>query len=276
MLRKFLPFVLAGLTALFVVAALMPKPQATVVVAAYNLPAGHTLIADDLTERALPQDAIPTNAITNTVSLIGKTLNVPRTVGDVMTTEHLGAPVTLAPDERALAIHVTDSTGLAGLLRPGQRVGVAAILLDRTGQGAYSKVTLNALRVLYLPPTFRAPTETDPERDGANPMGSQSVTQSRRDQGVVVLAVPITLQQIVYEPPMLDTHSPESLFSQVRWLNPVELLTALNASPDTVLSLFLEPENPAAFTTTGLNLNALFTTPDFTVEPAPASEGAGQ
>lgn len=271
MLRKFLPLLLGGLTALFVLAAILPKPQATVIVAAYDLPAGHTLSTADLAERTLPQDAIPAQAITTATTLIGQTLGMARTAGDVITTDHLGQPVTLAPDERALALRVTDSTGLAGLLRPGQQVGVTAVLLDRAHSNAQAKVTVNGLRVLYLPPTFRAAAETDSEQDlsvgGANTLAAPQ----RREQGVVVVAVPVTPQAVVYEPP---TNS-QDLTAATRWVNPLELLTALNASPDAVLALFLEPENPAPFATTGLVLSELFQAPEF-VKADVTAEGAGQ
>ena len=51
-----------------------------------------------------------------------------RFTGEPITPRHLGAAVTLEPNERGIAIKVAADTGLAGILRPGMKVGVIATL----------------------------------------------------------------------------------------------------------------------------------------------------
>lgn len=254
MLRKLLPLLLAGVTFIFVWLALSPGQQTQIAVAAVDLPAGHVIRAEDVTMRAVPADLVPTNALSATTPLLGQTLAVPRTAGDALLLSHLGQAVTLKPDERALAVRVTDSTGLAGLLQPGQHVGVAAVLFDSFGTGAYSKVTVRGMRVLYVPPAFRAVD------DSTQKPSTSSVGPQRQTQSVVVLAVPVTPQDIVYDaPPSTDPQIVPT--PQTHKVNPVELLAALSAAQNAALTLFLEPESPAPFSTTGLYL------PDLIVRP---------
>jgi pilus assembly protein CpaB len=269
-----LPIVLAVVAGFFAFAALAPQPQATIVVAAADLPAGHTLTAEDLTTATRPAEATVATAFTDTTTLIGQTLSVPRTAGDALLPTHFGQTVALRPDERALAVQVNDATGLAGLLKPGQHVGVAAVFVDRNDANAQAKVALGGLRVLYLPPVFRAASEPKSETDADSGSSSFAATPQRRDQGVVVLAVSITPQTITYNPPSdlknTDGTTPAAV---TKIVNPVEFLTMLNAAPDAVLTLYLEPEQPASFTTTGLSLNEIFTFPTFVTDTVVLGEG---
>lgn len=273
-----LPLGLAIVAGFFAFAALAPQPQTTIVVAATDLPVGHVLTLDDLTTATRPTEAVAATAITDTAALLGQTLAVPRSAGDVLLPSHLGQPVALLPDERALAVQVNDATGLAGLLKPGQHVGVAAVWLDRNQNNTQAKVALGGLRVLYLPPVFRAAAEPKPETDESNsPTTLAATAPQRRDQGVVVLAVPITLQAITYNPPADLQNADGTLPAAItQYVNPLELLTAINASPDAVLTLYLEPEHPATFATTGLNLNEVFHFPTFVTETVTMTEKGGK
>ena len=44
---------------------------------------------------------------------------------------HLGEPMTLQPDERAIAIRVDDASGMGGLIAPGDIVGLTAVIFDQ-------------------------------------------------------------------------------------------------------------------------------------------------
>ena len=124
--RWTLPLALGVITVILVAVALWPQEtlKGKAVVAGRDLGAGMTLTAADLTMFELDAAAIPADAIADPIRLAGQTLAIVRFKGEPITPRHLGQAVTLAPDERGVAIKVQAETGLAGLLRPGMFVGV--------------------------------------------------------------------------------------------------------------------------------------------------------
>ena len=120
-MKKLLPILIALPVFLLSLIFLRPEATAPVVVAATDLLEGHTLVASDVTVNQVPKSQAPQGAFSQPSEVIGKTLRVFRSEGDVIHPSHLGGEViTLAPDERAVAIHVTDAAGLAGLTTPGR------------------------------------------------------------------------------------------------------------------------------------------------------------
>ena len=159
MLKRILPFVLAGIAFLLILALLSPAltsaKKVDVVVAARDLPAGRTLEADDLEVRELPQETAPPDGLTDPGQAVGRVLAVARSAGEVIRPVHLALNrgLTVDRDHRAIAVHVTLAQGLAGALVPGQQVGVVAVLYAEDEFGAripYAKVALSGLRVLYV------------------------------------------------------------------------------------------------------------------------------
>ncbi len=157
MKEKGTPLVLAVLTALLLLTLLWPKqePVATVVVAARDLGAGTVLQASDLRTVTVPRAQAPRDAVDDPQDLVGQTLAVVRFQGEPITPRHLGPAVRLQPDEAGIGIRVKADTGLAGLLRPGMRVGVVATLDNPMGD-LYAKALITGVRVLYVPPEFQA------------------------------------------------------------------------------------------------------------------------
>ena len=296
--RWTLPVVLGLITAVLLVAVLWPKetPKRTVVVAARDLGAGATLAASDLTTTILEAGQAPADAVADPASLAGQTLAVVRFTGEPVTARHLGPAVTLAPDERGIALSVKADTGLAGLLRPGMRVGVVATLTSTAdaGRAVYAKTALEGLRVLYVSPDFQArpytpatasATVTNSANKGALGMDSPPATSSAGSTGVVregvlVLAAGTQAQPIRYETitdtlkldatqPLTGTLTtpakpaagaglaPKPAEPPVRWVVPVELLAALNAQGES-FTLVLLPETPQAYVTAGLSLADLW------------------
>ncbi len=185
---------------------------------------------------------------------------------------HLGGEaVNLGPDERAVAVEVTDSAGLAGLLKPGDRVGVTAILTagDFTTQGVFSKAVVENLRVLYIQPSFAA---EDPAASAAvvtpDPLTGIAMQRQREKQGVVVLAVPVKAQAVVYDFQSAGLQATAA----VRLVNAVELLSALDQADNVKLSLYLMPKDPQPMNTSGLWLPDLVIR-DVTPTPTPTPIG---
>jgi pilus assembly protein CpaB len=276
MLKKVIPYVLAVIVFFAALVMLHPAASKTVVVAAHDLSAGHTLLATDLSLMAMPANSIASDALTDTKLAIGQTLKIDRGAGDILRTSNLGQMITLQPDERAVAVKITDSTGLIGLLVPGQKVGIVASIpmQSQNTQGTFSKATIEGLRVLYLDPRFAA-------SDASSSYSMQSVNSSsstssltgtsgvntsteRAQTGFVVLAVPTSLQTIVYD------FSAGNSISESRFVNVLELLAGLEATSGAEITLYLMPgEGAKTFTSPGLWLPDLVITPQPTPTTTP-------
>ena len=255
--KKLLPLGLAAVVFVVALLNLQPEPEATLVVAARELPAGHTLEAQDLVLHTHPANLIPEQAYMEMTTLVGETLRVDRTAGDVLLPGHLGGEaLTLAPSERAVAVEVTDAAGLAGLLRPGDLVGVTAVVLQQSG--TFAKVIAENLRVLYLSPDFEAldPAVLLPDEEAGLVAGSTSV--QRETTGVVILAVPTTLTVIPYE------FAPFGVPADQRVVSVVDLLPSLEHAREVELSLFLQPPASESFVTSGVYV------PDLVITPGPS------
>lgn len=279
MIKKYLPYLLAVLVFFVALAMLRPPEQTQVAVAAVDLPAGHILTEGDLVMKGVPADLLPPEgAITDPAVAVGQALRIDRSAGDLILTAHLGEkPVTLQPDERAVAIQVSDSAGLAGIIRPGDRVGVTAILTDGdyTVQGVFSKATVENLRVLYIQPSFQAedPAEAAGQIITPDPQTGIAVQRQRSKEGVVVLAVPAKAQAVVYD---FQSAGIEAT-TAVRLVNAVELLSALDQADNVKLSLYLMPDEAQPMNTSGLWLPELVIrqmTP--TPTPTPLGFAAGE
>ncbi len=275
MQKRILLMLAAVVTAIFVIAALIPEPKATVLVAAYNLPAGHTLRLNDLTARELPRDSVPADTLTHAEQAVGQMLAYDRRAGDFIAASQFGDPIQLGIDERGVAVRVTDSTGGLGLIRPGQMVGVTAIVFDSNTGEAFSKVALQGLRVLYVPEDFE---NTETVHDGS----SASLTaNSRESESTVMLAVPTADVTIPYNflpgrddvaevmvAQGIDPQPGEEIefdpFAQPAHLvtvNQIELLQALDQADNAVLAMYLEPTGANTFSTSGAYLPELVTIP---------------
>ncbi len=107
----------------------------SVVTAQFDLAAGTRLTADLLAESRVPKGAVPDKAFSSIEQAVGLVLTADRVSGDIITayvagdsTAAAGIPSQLAPNNVAIAVNVDQATGLAGIVRTGQRVTVIAIL----------------------------------------------------------------------------------------------------------------------------------------------------
>ncbi len=106
----------------------------TVVVAKVAIAPGTPLTADLLEVRTIPSQAKPADAFTRIEDLQNKVLAVGRAPGDYITasvlgdTSQAGIPANLQPDHLAIAVKVDLASGIAGLLREGQKVTLIGML----------------------------------------------------------------------------------------------------------------------------------------------------
>jgi pilus assembly protein CpaB len=267
--RNTLLIALAVIVFLVVMAFLRPAPEVKVVAAAGDLPAGHILTDSDLVIRQMPKSLLPTDVFAQPTLAVGQALKLDRAKGDLIQASQLGTDVVqLQPDERAIAVQVTDATGLAGLLKAGDRVGVVANIVSQNGMeaGTFSKVVVENLRVLYIAPSFVAEDTADAAGSIVTPDATTGlVVQRDRDKsGPVVLAVPVDMQAVAYDFSKVDSAIP----GKTRYVSALELLSGLTNS-DAKLSLYLMPKDAGEFKTSGIYLPDLI----ITAGPTPTPTG---
>ncbi len=259
-MKKLLPILLAAVAFIVVLLLLSPTPEENVLVAAYDLNMGHIIEDTDLIYATFPNDMIPEDAVYESADIVGLTLLNGRSQGDIIRMSNIGTePMALAPNERAVAITVNNASGLAGLLRAGDKVGVIAVISSTTSgeSGTYSKAAIENLRVLYLSPDFQATDSEETVLTNETDNTTASVTTERKNEGALVLAVPTTMEAIVYE---FEEVEPE-LGTQIRTVNVVEMLIALEASGNSKLYLYLMPRDAEEMITSGLWLPELVIKP---------------
>lgn len=273
----FIAIVLAVVVGLMVIALLNGVIRPTQVVVAKVAIAPGTMLTDTLLElRTIPMGAKPNDALSKVEDAAGKMLAVGRAPGDLIVQSVLGEiagagiPAQLPEGHVALAIHVDQASGVAGLLRPGQSVTIigmvspdlleqnlssviAAPVTDFSLPNAtpvvvsaastatptptpapptapLARLALTGLKVLMVPQSFRY--EEIPAGASEDQLYSSArTTMSAQEGSVIVLDVPTSLVEVV---PGLRT-------------DPATLLAALDQYG--IIHLALEPAD-------GLKLDA--------------------
>ncbi len=263
---KLLPIIFAIAIFVGALVLLQPAPSTAVIVAAYDLPAGRIIADGDVSLRPLPADAVPPDALTDVALVIGQSIRIDRGQGDVIRESQLGEVIQLQPNERAIAVRITDSSGMVGLLAPGMEVGVVATILEDSydgSSGSFTKATIEGVRVIYLDPRFAAisPDVAVPEAT-PDALSAGVSTNDRAREGAVILAVPVEMQTLIYD------YSTVQGVSETRKVNTLELLAGLGATDNATLTLYLMPNgDPLTFTSPGLWLPDLARTPIPTATP---------
>ncbi|MBL8080492.1 MAG: Flp pilus assembly protein CpaB [Anaerolineales bacterium] len=257
-----LALVAFGLTYALLSGIVQPR---SVVVARGDLAAGTRLTADLLELKTLPRAGIPANTYTSIEEAVDKVLTTARVAGDPITSYvagesdvSSGLPAQLAADSVAISIKVDQATGLAGIVRPGQRVVVIGVIdpskipqastQSITGQAyplpeesnslvqpspipptptpqpppsTLARIVITGLRVLVVPQSFRY-EEAPPSGEGDGFLPARTTT-SLQDESVILLEAPVTPIEIT--PGLI--------------ISPAELLALLNQTA--VIHLALEP-----------------------------------
>jgi hypothetical protein len=265
MLKKFLPLIIAGIVFLVGFLLLRPEANTTVIVTTRALPAGHILTADDLTTREMPDSMVPAGSALSATALVGQTLKVDLAAGSIVSRDSLGEPVQLDPNERGVTIKVDDASGLGGILNPGDRIGIVAVIFGN--QQAYSKVTVEGLRVLWISPEFRRgfTSFNTSSSDGS----SVSSMQDRSTSGVVMVAVPVDWMVVSYD---FTNLNPDSKPAEKK-INVIELLAALNSSGNARVQMYLMPKEAGTtpMNSSGLIVDDLILVPTPTDTPVPTA-----
>ncbi len=268
------------LAALFLAIALWPQSVETrpLVVAARDLGAGTVLGAADLEVRHVPLPLPTADGLADPAPLLGRTLSVVRFAGETVTAQHMGPAVPLASHERGIAVRVAPDTGLAGLLQPGQHVGLVAVVSDRQGQNefGFAKALIENVRVLWVSPSFRlrpASFLPDSESDADRRLPTD---------GLVVLAASTQPAPVLYETQhtlhvravhkalaaeaaagestelaeSVDAERLQEELPQIIWGVPLEMIAALNHAGSS-FTLVMQPPVGDPYTTPGFSLERL-------------------
>jgi len=243
-----------------------------VVVARRGLAAGTRLTAEDVALKRLHASAVLDDALTSPADAVGQVLSAPRLPGDQITRSLVGdraisgIAATLPAGWRAIAVHVDQATGLAGILRPGDQVEAVAVV-DRTAlsvataqdeDDVLARIVLQDLQVLLVPQSFRY-EETPVDSSGAFALAPARTTTSAQSASVIVLGAPVAPTALSAglsaEPAGATTLGASRPVTTTLTASPVELLALLDAKGK--IHLALEPVEREIVPTDGVSLNGL-------------------
>ncbi len=133
-------------------------PGVVLVVAAVDMEKGAKIRADQLKTSTFLSASAPPGGFTDAKPLVGRVLATPVTTGEVITETRLlpadatsgGVSTMIAPGMRAVAVKGNKVMGLAGFIRPGNRVDIMVTIDDETREKAKArtKVILAGIKVL--------------------------------------------------------------------------------------------------------------------------------
>ncbi len=159
-LKSLIPLIAAvilGLIALVVARKALTKsgsaegvdPVISIAVAARDMPPGTELKADDLAVSRVPAESLPSGSFRTTLELAGRTTIQPLVKGQAVIDPLLaptgakGGLTGLIPaGMRAMTVEVNEFSGLAGMLQPGARVDVIAVIRDERDDKKQSARTI--------------------------------------------------------------------------------------------------------------------------------------
>lgn len=168
-----------------------------VIVAAQHLSPGRAIGPNDLEMRWLPADAIPTGAITDTATALGRYPRAPMWPGQLVlagtiapTNAIFDSGLTPPTGYRAVAIPVAAEHALGGAIAPGARVDVIAIpAVGRAPEGQATELLVEAALVIDVRGEQGGPFERE------RPASPGIATRERL--GSVVIAVGPSQELIV-------------------------------------------------------------------------------
>lgn len=125
-------------------------PTTTVYAAAGDIDAYAQLDETNLEPRQVPEQWTSPTARLELADLEGRRVPFGLQAGTVLTSDMLVPRSDLSPTEREIAINVDPVTGVAGRVRPGDRVDIYAVFADVTGLPAQVRVLVRDVRVVTI------------------------------------------------------------------------------------------------------------------------------
>ncbi len=163
---KILALVSAIITALLLLVFLSSLSQPTdnltkVISAATDIPANTPITAEMLTTNDMPAASVSAGAITDSSQVVGKVSQTKIFAGEQLLSSKLvsageennnSLAYAIEPGMRAITISVDQTSGVAYLLTPSDRVDVIGDFLDESGgtKISYSKIILENIKILAV------------------------------------------------------------------------------------------------------------------------------
>lgn len=145
------------------------EKRARILALARDMPLGAMLKKTDLKPVLVPQKDVPRGAIFQEAQALNRVLLYPAAANEPLTLAKLSSPstvegitATIEPGYRVVAVQITDSSGVAGLLQPNSRVDV---LYTRPGNmaEAITSTILQNVRVLSVGRITQVGQTVDPK-----------------------------------------------------------------------------------------------------------------
>ncbi len=166
-----------------------------VVVAKNDLEPGRLLVAGDVTTVDIPSSSLAKTMFTDTKALVGRCVLSPVVKGQTMFEGLLAAPgsegglqVLVPEGKRAVAVEVTESSGVAGLLNPGCRVDVIATLRSEDGSGQTSQMARTIVENVKVQAVNRRLSREKNEDPGTAAVKTVTLIVSPKDAESIELA----------------------------------------------------------------------------------------
>ncbi|HEX8497779.1 MAG TPA: Flp pilus assembly protein CpaB [Actinomycetales bacterium] len=125
-------------------------PMVTVYQAKKPLVAFTKLSVDNVEAVRVPERWVSQSTLLTSSDIDGRVIAVPMSAGSAVSEDLLVPPSDLSPDEREIAVNVNAVTGLAGRIRPGDRVDVYAVFSEVPGLANQARVLVRSVRVISV------------------------------------------------------------------------------------------------------------------------------
>ena len=215
----------------------MQQNRVKVVVAKQDIPQ-RTIVKESMLEVVeIPPDVLPAGAITDMVSVIDRPASVPIQQGDVLTDKkvlvdpRMAGFTGLIPENcRAMSIPITDVTGVAGFLKPGDYVDIMVITKGNnkiSGEIVLQNILLLAINKTGGDGAQPAVSKDDKEKDKDKNSDSKKDDTSK-DSG---------------DPPTVQAAG-EAMATATLAVTPEDALKLAVASQNGTLYLVLRPYHP--------------------------------
>lgn len=125
-------------------------PKVTVYQVSQPIDAYQPLGASNVKSFEVPRKWASPTAITSLRDLEGRRVGFQLATGTVVTNDMLIPSTDLSPTEREIAVNVDAVTGVAGRVRPGDRVDIVAVFADVPGLPKQARVLVRDVRIVSI------------------------------------------------------------------------------------------------------------------------------
>ena len=125
-------------------------PMVTVYHTTKDLPAFTTLSSDNTEPTQVPQRWAADTTVLKSSDIDGRVIATPMSAGSPVSLDSLVPPSDLTPTQREIAVNVDAVTGLAGRIRPGDRVDVYAVFAQVPGLPKQVQILVENVQVVSV------------------------------------------------------------------------------------------------------------------------------